>query len=561
MISGNIFQKRPTRYEAIHTTVREQDMAWSQAEKREFGIDHAVAGRLFLEQTPLPPSVVEAVWLHHHNIHDAADRSPDIAGCVYLANVLAHQPPFENNGRPRDRSRYTRLCDRFGLSERSIEELVNRGSRFLSDLIASFPEAVPDAGTLEALRSRARKTLQRHIIVTQTIRRDGEKQNEAGTALCETARRLAFLPDSASILDAVAEAARKTLALDAVSIEFHDAGGTVYRKTAGHGEAGDGVTLHTTLITAQTWGRGALIAVGSPHTERPDIKEWMSRFGEVAETALILFYRHYRLQTLADRLADAYPAENATPEPRDAEDRLRDLNSMAARMAHLFNNLFAGMLGRTQLLLKRPDTPEKTIAGLQNIEQTVLKATRVIQLLQIASQPEPARLTDAVDLEETIREVLETHMPAMDAASIAVDLERMETVPEITGRREEIRLMLEQILLNSMEAMPAGGTISLASTATEQGVQITARDTGTGIPEDIIPFIFDPLFTTRGPQSLGLGLSLARSVMTRHRGTLEVVSGPEGGVSVIMKFPVESTSVDGVNKTGATMTANGSSKI
>jgi two-component system NtrC family sensor kinase len=97
------------------------------------------------------------------------------------------------------------------------------------------------------------------------------------------------------------------------------------------------------------------------------------------------------------------------------------------------------------------------------------------------------------------------------------------------------------LMVNASEAMPKGGVLSVSTTldaAAEQGV-IRVKDTGCGIPEDVLPRIFDPFFTTKEDQNrTGLGLAVAHSIVEQHAGEISVRSTPGEGTEFTVRLPV-----------------------
>src|SRR5207247_1044059 len=96
--------------------------------------------------------------------------------------------------------------------------------------------------------------------------------------------------------------------------------------------------------------------------------------------------------------------------------------------------------------------------------------------------------------------------------------------PPILGDAAELREALTNLILNAVDAMPAGGILSLVTGATDDHVEVAVSDTGVGIPAAVREKIFDPFFTTKGPQGTGLALSLTYGLVSRHGGLVTVQS-------------------------------------
>ena len=107
----------------------------------------------------------------------------------------------------------------------------------------------------------------------------------------------------------------------------------------------------------------------------------------------------------------------------------------------------------------------------------------------------------------------------------------------MAGDPAELREAFTNLVLNAVDAMPKGGTLTLRTRAADGQVEVEVRDTGTGIPEHIREKIFDPFFTTKGPKGTGLGLSMAYGILQRHNGRITVESEEGHGTTFRLLFP------------------------
>jgi len=122
---------------------------------------------------------------------------------------------------------------------------------------------------------------------------------------------------------------------------------------------------------------------------------------------------------------------------------------------------------------------------------------------------------------------------------VHVELKLVEgRIEPIAGDERELREALTNILFNAIDAMPKGGTITVASSSEGEQVKLSVSDTGVGIPREVRGKIFEPFFTTRGAVGSGLGLSVTYGIVRRHGGTIDVDSVHGKGSRFTVGLPV-----------------------
>jgi CheY-like chemotaxis protein len=110
-------------------------------------------------------------------------------------------------------------------------------------------------------------------------------------------------------------------------------------------------------------------------------------------------------------------------------------------------------------------------------------------------------------------------------------------LPQVSGDPAELREALTNLILNALDAMPGGGTLTLTTRAAHGDVEIGVADTGSGIPAAIRNKIFDPFFTTKGPRGTGLGLAMTYGILARHGARITVESEQGHGATFRLVFP------------------------
>ncbi len=222
-------------------------------------------------------------------------------------------------------------------------------------------------------------------------------------------------------------------------------------------------------------------------------------------------------------------------------ERLRALGELAGGVAHNFNNLLAVILGRADLLLKR--TGDGNLRrGLEAIHQAARDGAQMVRRVQEYTGTRATRELEAVDVREVLGNVIELarpHWEGLGARSGTAWTIRLEgdPVPAVRGIPEDLREIFTCLLLNGLEAMPAGGRFVFRTRREAEEVVVRAEDSGTGMAADVRARVFEPFFTTKGPQHAGLGLSSVAGIVARHGGRIDLECPPEGGSVFTLRLP------------------------
>ncbi|HHX43458.1 MAG TPA: response regulator [Chloroflexi bacterium] len=223
-------------------------------------------------------------------------------------------------------------------------------------------------------------------------------------------------------------------------------------------------------------------------------------------------------------------------------ERLRALNELASGISHNFNNRLTVILGRAQLAA-RTARDEDLQADLEAIARAARQSADLVQRLQSSTACwEDRRGLPCVDINTLVREEAERARtawrvpPQASAPEIRIH-EDLADVAQPKGLADALRQVLQHMLDNARDAMPAGGTITLSTRQQGHWLLLRVSDTGEGMTEEVRRRAFDPLFTTKGPQSAGLGLSTAYGIVARHGGDIEIESIPGRGATFTVRLP------------------------
>lgn len=253
--------------------------------------------------------------------------------------------------------------------------------------------------------------------------------------------------------------------------------------------------------------------------------------------------------------------EQAYFELSEAQDRmltsskLTALGSMASGVAHNFNNIISAILLRAQIMKERED-PEQLSKGYELIEQACLDGAAMIKRIQdFGRKKERSGRVEQFSLEDVVDGALDlTKNKWKDEAQrkglpLKVRFEKRADV-KINGDSSEIRSVLVNLILNALDAMPEGGEITVETAVSGDGtIRCIVSDTGRGIGKETAGRIFDPFYTTKGKDGLGLGLSEAYVAMKRHGGEIRCDSTPGEGSVFTLLFPRIDPPVRKVDKT------------
>ncbi|HYG10463.1 MAG TPA: ATP-binding protein, partial [Pyrinomonadaceae bacterium] len=222
-------------------------------------------------------------------------------------------------------------------------------------------------------------------------------------------------------------------------------------------------------------------------------------------------------------------------------EKLSALGELASGVAHDFNNTLAGILGRAQLLLNTSD-PTKIESGLEIIIKTAKDGAKTIKRIQDFARQRRDHAFSPVAVDQLLLDVSEITRPRWkdhaEAASVHINLElKISSKALVLGDESELREVLVNMVFNAVDAMPAGGTLTLATREAGGAVEISVADTGTGMSDEVRSRIFDPFFTTKGKAGMGLGLAVSYGIIRRHEGAVEVESETGRGTCFRITLP------------------------
>jgi PAS domain S-box-containing protein len=225
-------------------------------------------------------------------------------------------------------------------------------------------------------------------------------------------------------------------------------------------------------------------------------------------------------------------------------EKLTALGQLAGGIAHDFNNLLQAILGYAQLMKQNPTNAELIERSLTVVESAAMDGSETVRRIQQFARLRPDEQFVQVEINQIVQDAVAITRPRWEenitresrALELRLDLQAGAL---LQGRPAALSEVLTNLILNAMDAMPTGGTLTIATRHTPgREIRVTVSDTGVGMSETIRQRIFEPFYSTKGEAGSGLGLSMAYSIVRRHGGEIHVDSEPGAGTTFALTFPI-----------------------
>jgi two-component system NtrC family sensor kinase len=246
-------------------------------------------------------------------------------------------------------------------------------------------------------------------------------------------------------------------------------------------------------------------------------------------------------------------------------EKMASLGKLSLTVAHELNNPLTGILNYVSLAIKNlrsgkvsVEERESTLKDLEIIQAETARCGNIVKNLLLFSRKMDTGLT-----REHLHSVLDT---SIDLVAHHLRLEQIEMVRNysdgddlILCDPDQLKQAFIALFINATESMDKAGSIEVTTELTHPagGYRIFIRDTGCGIPDELLPQVFEPFFTTKSDgKGVGLGLSIVYGVIRRHGGTIQVKSKEGEGTTFIIELPRNGPSrlvAEGWNRGGEVM--------
>jgi two-component system NtrC family sensor kinase len=252
-------------------------------------------------------------------------------------------------------------------------------------------------------------------------------------------------------------------------------------------------------------------------------------------------------KTLEDRV------EQKTTELSRAHDhvlhveKMASLGKMAAVVAHEVNNPLFGILTYAKLIRKwvgsgqtEHEKREEAMQCLDLIASESRRCGDLMKNLLSLSRTSPMNV-QSTDLNAVIDRCLLLVRHQLEMGGVELQLDLTKDLPLVSCDPAQIEQVFVALIMNAIDAMPQGGTLWLEDRLIhdDREIEMKVRDNGTGISADVLPHIFEPFLTTKESGGVGLGLAIARGIMERHNGRIEVQSELGRGTTFTITLPTQ----------------------
>jgi PAS domain S-box-containing protein len=224
-------------------------------------------------------------------------------------------------------------------------------------------------------------------------------------------------------------------------------------------------------------------------------------------------------------------------------EKLSALHTLSAGVAHELRNPLSAMDLNLHLLEEELDDRAQLNSRTAHYVHVLNAECRRLSSI-LDNFMKFARPTSVDPHEVDIRRIVEHIVTLMQLEAqehrILIEYKMEKDLPPVMGDETQISQVLVNVIVNAFHAMTDGGRCHITADSRtvddHRWVEISVRDTGIGIPEEMLPRLFDPFYTTK-PSGSGLGLAIAYRIMQDHGGLISVTSTPGSGTAVVLRFP------------------------
>ncbi len=234
-------------------------------------------------------------------------------------------------------------------------------------------------------------------------------------------------------------------------------------------------------------------------------------------------------------------------------EKLAAVGQLVSGVAHELNNPLTSIAGLSELLLEQQDLGTKDRGHLRVIHEQADRAGRIVRNLLTFARKGPGEQA-AVDLNDVIQRTLLLMSYDLKLKDVTIE-KTLAPLPPVLGDRHALQQVVINLLNNAAQAVagnpPERPRVILLSTWVDDRVRMRVTDSGSGIPDAVLPHLFTPFFTTKEPgQGTGLGLSITYSIVDAHGGRITVERPAAGGAAFLVDLPPAPPPTDAPQRDG-----------
>jgi signal transduction histidine kinase len=393
---------------------------------------------------------------------------------------------------------------------------------------------------------------------------------EYAAALREISRAISDIVDLRVLFDYTCRAIGETVHAERVVLYVREAGGFDYRRESSWGPEDHSMpgTISESSVLVQSLRQGDIRSLIAAHLARranadrsSELRE-LRRLGAECILPVLVHGQFGGFYAIGPkRSGDPYFTEDldligavasqvgiairlnvqiglAEAEKRRAE-RLVSFGALARGLAHEIKNPLVAIRTFAELLPERVGDEEFRNSFAKIVLQEIERIDQLVARLRGFAAPPTVRFRP-VDLHQLLRETLALLRGEIERARVRVTVASERSTPPVLGDPAQLKQLLLNILMNALEAIDRGGEIAvrLTNPHSSRTLILEISDTGPGVPEELLPKIFEALVTTK-PEGSGLGLAICRAIADAHHAVIRAENNvPRSGMRMVVEFPI-----------------------
>ncbi len=586
------YQWKTDEYENIVSESNSFNIRLLEVEEKHLGAGHTQAAKLLMEYWNFPDSLVRSAWLHHQPMSEfKTDRFSQLPFIVKCANSLCHIQRFGSSGNPvsdlnrEQLKKVTELSEDDMLSiSYEVLNLFDEVSKnynwegrtpdlFLTAVANANDELVKKKLELQEVKSQLKTEqginkviydLQEMLSFSMTIIDAIEKtitllgeiipykrimgfiflQEDKAIEGCFKTNQsekiehviLPFEGDPSNINDQ--KKLREQISILEKTVKNMNDNSTVYTEIASALNSPD-LKVQPMFINKRTIGM-IMIEMAQSKLSRHEKSIFLRKFTLATTIAIERFIVTNKLDNEMEDRAQLARREEEVQARLYHSERLASVGRLASGAAHEINKPLSAILLKAQLLLDEAST-EKEKNSLNFIIDHGKQITKTIKsLIRVTKSSAPN--IEQTSLEHTIEQVLSLLENRIIISGVKINKEFEQGIPLINAEAEQIEQVFFNIIINAVQAMDDGGTltINMAVENDRKNICVKVSDTGSGIDAEKITNIFEPFYSSQKDRgSSGLGLAICQSIIQSHKGKISVTSTPDKGSTFLIHLPID----------------------